>query len=499
MRILFLLLLMACSAFAQTYTEFYCDASVSANNTNVNAGSTTGAPVYGPSVNGNWDGTSVFTPTDGTTPASTVSAGMWMSVYYDNSTNLVQAGTMGGIIALVTNVAAGVNGAITVDRQTISGTSPTSSATGRSARVGGSWAGPYGTIGFPFGFITAVSTNGPYTTRVNFKNASSYVITAAVAHNNAGPTTFQGYASSPGDGGKASILDNTTSTSYALMTLNGSAVNIEFSDFIISSSFSVGTSVGFNVVGGRNRIWRVVVHDVRNFGFAAGGSLDMFEECEAYRCNQNNSANVGGFRLNATGVMAIRCISHDNSGNNSCGFTLDGNSVALFCVADTNGKEGFLISNSTGQNVVLGCDAYNNGANGLNLSSATASDALIENCNFIKNTAWGINTASVSLRSGAIVNCGFGAGTQVNGSGAIAPIQGMYQISNFNYAADATPWVDPANGDFRINLKAAKAAGRGLFTQTQASYSGTVAYPDVGSAQSASTNSAAGGSYTFAQ
>ena len=38
------------------------------------------------------------------------------------------------------------------------------------------------------------------------------------------------------------------------------------------------------------------------------------------------------------------------------------------------------------------------------------------------------------------------------------------------------------NGDFRINLTAAKGTGRGTYMQTAASYTGTVGYPDVGAA-----------------
>ncbi len=62
------------------------------------------------------------------------------------------------------------------------------------------------------------------------------------------------------------------------------------------------------------------------------------------------------------------------------------------------------------------------------------------------------------------------------------------ESGSITYAADVTPWVDPANGDFRITLAAAKSAGRGSFTQTQSSYTGTIGYPDIGAAQSASTN-----------
>jgi hypothetical protein len=59
----------------------------------------------------------------------------------------------------------------------------------------------------------------------------------------------------------------------------------------------------------------------------------------------------------------------------------------------------------------------------------------------------------------------------------------VIESGTVTYANDVTPWVDPANGDFRINLAAAKGAGRGTFTQTAASYTGTIGYPDIGAAQ----------------
>lgn len=85
-----------------------------------------------------------------------------------------------------------------------------------------------------------------------------------------------------------------------------------------------------------------------------------------------------------------------------------------------------------------------------------------------------------------------------------ASLGGISVSGSVTYAADQTPWSDPGDGDFRITLTAAKAAGLGAFTETQAGYGDpnvTVGYPDMGAAQTASTNAAAasGGSYTFAQ
>ncbi len=136
------------------------------------------------------------------------------------------------------------------------------------------------------------------------------------------------------------------------------------------------------------------------------------------------------------------------------------------------------------------CDFYNNGFFGIDTTSTGGVVVEIENCNFIKNGTFGIlSDAGSNLRHGYIRNCAFGSGTQTNSSGGIdARLTGVLESGSITYAADVTPWVDPANGDFRINLTAAKSVGAGSFTETASSYAGTIGYPDIGAAQSASTN-----------
>ena len=132
---------------------------------------------------------------------------------------------------------------------------------------------------------------------------------------------------------------------------------------------------------------------------------------------------------------------------------------------------------------LLNCDSYNNGGDGWRTITNTGT-VYFENSNFIKNGGYGINV-DTGNRNGFAVNCGFGAGTQANTSGTINVAAGQIEeIGTVTYADDKTPWVDPANGDFRISIGAAKGQGRGTYTQTAASYSGTVGYPDIGAAQS---------------
>ena len=300
------------------------------------------------------------------------------------------------------------------------------------------------------------------------KDAASYSVTASVAPSTTqNGLTFQGYTTSYGDGGRFTLDGGTSGASYNLFA---PAVNkLTVIDGIFCNNGATGAAHG--VAPSTNvMFFRCVVHNVRGIGFFNGRTV----ECEAYSCNASNSSGYGGFY---SMTYAERCVSHDNTGSNTRGFA-NANLALVECIADSNGSHGFELSSS---GHISKCDSYSNGGDGLNISSNTT-EVSVSNCNFIKNTGYGINAASVAP-GGAVLNCGFGSGTQANGSGTTNGIGMMTVIGSVTYASNVTPWVDPANGDFRISLAAAKAAGRGTFTQTAASYAGTVGYPDIGAAQ----------------
>lgn len=489
-KLLCLLLLVALNASAATtLTEFYCDASVSANNTNVNAGSTTGAPVY-TSVNGNWDGTSVFTPTDGSTPADTISAGMWMSVYVDGATNLTQTGS-GGWICLITNVAAGANGAITIDRRAFAGTAPSSSATGRSVRVGGCWKGPYAGISFPVGFMVNSATNAAGSIiRINMKGGTDYNITAAlITGSGAGPIWYRGYTNTPGDMGKARIIGPNSGTGFTLFTSGGTLCTL--SDLEFATNGTSGTAQGVSTSGARFLAERVLVHDVRNWGFTIGAAGTV-AECEAYRCNTSATSANGGMSGGTT-VNFRHCQSHHNTGN---GIVI-GDGLIQNCIAYNNSGHG--VQHTGGSPTINTLDCYSNQMSGLSLASTTLGQQItVLNSSFVKNAGMGITNSGLSAFVCSIKNCGFGTGTATNVLGSIDSSVMNYAITNnlVLYPADATPWTDPDNGNFAIALSSAKSVGFGSFPNGI-----TVGYPDIGAAQASDTNSAAvsGGSYTFAQ
>jgi hypothetical protein len=398
-------------------------------------------------------------------------------VYNDGSTLPVY-------YALVTAVAAGVNGAITLSGTSKCGTAPTSSATARTIKVGGAWKGPNGTDGTPWTLLTNVLTSAAGDApRVNMKNSAAYAITAAVTQPTSGSTgilAIQGYASTPGDGGRFVLDGGTAGASYVLLALNQWTI-LEDAEF--RNNGATGTSTG--VTAGNGVLRRCVFHDLRGCGVQVNASLAAMIECEAYNCNQSNTTQAGGIRFDNS-IRALRCVAHNNAGSNNCGFVLESGYLhSLFgCVAASNGADGLRTDNSPSLELV-GCDFYGNGGSGVRNMDTSMSLCHLESCNFVGNAAWGFNGAGTGYRAGYIINCGFGSGTAANASGTTTGLEAIVETGSLTYPANATPWVSPATGNFGINLPAAQGAGRGAFTLTQAGYGPTTGYPDVGAAQHA--------------
>jgi hypothetical protein len=477
-RLLVALLLVPTLAFG-AFTEFYCDAT---NGSNLNSGSDAGTSVY-TSTNGNWStSTHVFTPTDGSNPATAspgVTVGQFASIYVDGA-------SVGVFIGRVTVVANATNGAITIVAASGTGTSgaaPTTSATARTIKVGGCWKGPNAASNFPFQFTSFSSATdaGADRPRVNFKNNASYSVTSNISVGSFGNCTAMGYSSAVGDGGKATFDGG----SNAITILTTSSSFADWRDLIFVSSATTSSNDNLSVSGGLGQIFtHCISHGSRGNGF--GGSSDSsFIECEAYGNNLSNTSSKAGFAT--AGGQLIRCYSHDNTGSNTDGF-LDNNSSSqsattfFHSISDTNGRNGFELTGNTALVSFESCDTYNNGTDGIKTSGGQQALVYIENCNFIKNGGWGVNYTATGTNGALAYNNGYGSGTQVNTSGAVTG--NVTETGAVTYASGVTPWNSPTTGDFRISLPAANFAGRGVWTQTGNSKTGSVGYPDIGAVQS---------------
>jgi parallel beta-helix repeat protein len=452
------------------FTNFCCRSGGS----NLNAGTLTGdttepaitaAFTYG---SGSWvQSTGVFTVASGDPAADGVAVGDFASVYPDAAS----------VTPFVGRVTARDATTITVSSTAKAGTKPADGTSDTTLKIGGAWKGPNGSEAFPFNFVQSTLTNASgHFPRINFKNDAQYDITAAMTHGNAGPMRFEGYSSAYGDGGRATIDGGTSGASYKLLLSTVADADLAYLIFANNGASGSAHLVELQV---RALAFRCVFHDSRGNGLRLEyGNAHLVMECEAYACNKSNSV-TGAFLVGGQ-TWLLRCISHDNIGTNGNGFMIGAGTILDRCIADTNGGSG-IYTTTPSRFVISGCDLYNNGGSGIIMSGTNR--PLIENCNFVKNGRYGIEGYDAVARSGDIVNCGFGAGTQANTSGQLNNMDNLVQHGLVTYDDDVTPWVDPANGDFRINLAAAKGTGRGAFTQTAGSYAGAVGYPDIGAVQ----------------
>lgn len=486
-RLIAILLLIPSLAFG--YVEFYCQSGGS----NLNAGSTTNNTALYTSAAGNWvQSTRVFTPTDGVNPVSAgVTTGMFASVY-------VTAGaTVATYIGKISAVQNATNGTITIDG-TVNTAIPPSNGTGTiTLKVGGAWAGPNGTQGFPFtmGQLDSLATTpSSNSVRVNLSDAATYSITAAISGVSQSGVTYQGYHTTPGDNFKATIDQGTTAAVILNMGAGMKVINL-----IFVSSATTGSSNG--VTGsGNNVVYRCVVHGTRGSGINVSSQC-MVQECEVYDFNKSNTNLAHGIQVGGLGPVINNYVHDATAGTNVTGIgTGAGTDAKLIYgnIIDTLSGDGIFVASGGAAASIMTHTIINNTIYNCRNGIAVAASAgkyflVIQNNHLIKNSAFGFegNTTFTQLE-GVFYNNGYGSGTQGNASGNYSHTgqmvldDGTGNNSRTVFASNTSPFVDSANGDFRNNLSTANFTGRQFFTQTDTGLTqpNTVGYPDIGAVQS---------------
>lgn len=457
------------------FTEFY----IQGTGNNTNSGSTNSDTPFYTSTNGNWSTTTnQFIPTDGTTPgAAGVRVGDFASVYIDGATVAVY-------IARIIAMGNGPNSPITLSNIAFIGVAPVTSATTRTIKVGGAWAGPGGASTFPFNLggnaYNIRNLNGDRT-RFNFRNDSSVSMSASMNFGNAGGCTIQGYSQVVGDGGKFLFTN-----SAAAGIVSSNVVCCIFADVIFENTAVTGTNSLVSLTSSGCIFNRCVFRGSRGSGLTISSNVAL-NECEFYGNNTSNSANLAAIRINGGATVCNKCYIHDHTGSNGDGI-INGSSLCLIdCIIESNGSNGIECNIAGGGfvTIVINCDIYNNGGDGIACDPvATTQDTvtlLVQNCNIVGNRGKAINMVLAGI-SGIVQNCGYGSGSQTNWISD--KNRGLETLGQFAYPLNVTPWNSPATGDFSITLPNAKGVGRGVFPEIGAGKSGTVGYPDVGAAQS---------------
>lgn len=469
------------------FTDFYVSRT---NGSNLNAGSGTGAALL-VNTGGTWvQATRVFS-CSGSPDLSSVTVGDFASVMPDGTSTTTP---FVGRITAVDNVLK----TITIHATASSGTAPTDGTSTRTIRVGGAWAGPTGSTTFPYTFVTNTLTNASgdplFVSAINDQTYSG--LTAGITISNNGPMYFGGCTATARDGGVANFDWGTSN----VMCMTSTGTYLSYESMCFKNAATTGTNSVFavNAAGIQTRFYRCAFTGGRLFGLqitsGSSGGIEVLE-CEFYGNNTSNTANGAGLLVAAATCAVRRCKAHSNTGSNTSGIRLDRGTDVEDTVCSTNGQHGILCNSiaTADRFDIIRSDFYNNTGSGLVLGSTTNITVNIESSNFVKNGAWGVLGSGAGVKRGRMANCGFGAGTQANTSGTTSTLGYITEAGAVTYAADVTPWVDPANGDFRITLSTAKNAGRGSFLELASGQSGTVSYPDIGAGQHLDSGGGSGG------
>jgi hypothetical protein len=422
---------------------------------NLNSGTDANDAAAYTSTGGNFDGTSVFTPTDGSTPASNISVGDWVSLYNTGDT-IVR------YMAQVTAVGAGVNGTVTVSTTQKFGTAPTSNSGSRNLKKGGALAS-----------MDIGQTNGAFNGGIAPTPARMNIKAGTYAHSNyrnffSGTTTnpcwFRGYKTTPGDldGFPASVLTPGTDMPHLTWSFGscqfggGNNVYCRVSSIsILSSSVSA-----VNIVGNgqyieflRCRLESTVASSSARAFASSNNTGGAFALLGCY-LKATSSADTIVLVGSNTSVVIIGCYL-EGGGN---GVTATNTTPILNNLFAHIGDNGVVISGAGGRPIVMGNTFYDVGSDGIEFSGVvvTTPAAQIVNNIFEQIGGYSFNNSSgtVYATPGFLANSHYGVTSGVFSSnfGDDGELyQQLESASHFNNAA---------GGDFSLkSTSVAKAAG----------------------------------------
>lgn len=287
------------------------------------------------------------------------------------------------------------------------------------------------------------------------------------------PWQFHGYATTPGDGGRATIL---ASSGVTLLTLSGSGY--EFAHFILDGN-NVSGALGVSTASGGygNALVDIVAKNCPNGGIALGGSSSVAIGCEVTNCGGSSGAlNI------SSGGVAIACAVHSNSVK---GIGLNGSGArAVDCIVA--GNSGIGIESVSYPTDIEGCTVYGNTGDGIKVTTYWVMGQIRRNI-LVANGGYGLNGVALG-GSLSDLACDYNA-FRSNTSGA----RNVVLAGPHDVTLTADPFTNASGGDFSLN----NAAGGGALLRAVgfpgALPWGGTGYLDIGALQH---QDAGGGSTT---
>ncbi len=384
------------------------------------------------STAGNFDGTSVFTPTDNQTTTSFVAVGDYVSLYNTGD-------TVTRAVAKVLTVGAGNNGAITIDTTVLYGTVPTSNSGSRACKKGGSWASL--ALGAANGILATVASV-PQSTQLNIK-AGTYANTTtsraiALGGTQRFPFLIQGYQTTPGD--QVGQFQAVAGTNIPSLTWTTGNFTISNTDVTLANLDITGASGGAQFVISANR-WKL--QEVRSTNTNATAAAIAFS------ATSGGIATSCNFNATTTSTKMVNCTT---VGSLFYACIFNGGAIGLLSTIATD-IDRCLFYGQTGDGINISTTLrmtettmYGQGGNGVNFITTVA--GTIANCYFegittaakaaVNNTS-GTNSQSLVLISNAFFN------NTANYSGFQEPLQ--FQ-DNGTLASSAL--TNPGSQDFSL-------------------------------------------------
>lgn len=458
MKTIFLTLILALAAFTSNAAGWNTIYSVwngynNTGGTNINSGDTTNTVADYTSTSGNWDGTSVFTPTDGFNPVSSgVAAGRIAHVYSNGSTT-------NQYLALIMSVVNAANGAITLSTKSTNGFIPASGTGTVSIKVGGALAGPYnsGVDQFPFGPTVQGGINYGTFTNANGETPmlvfnGTWIPTNSIQVNNAG-AKICGFTNGLFDGGFGHF--------FGTLALTGPVFNvnlgklIEFKRLDIRTNAHAGTITNSGIYAGGSA-GTIIISECKFSelwwsGVSIAGPRSMIFNNEFWHCNLANNSATGAVFSSVAGNQIISNFIHDNTGNNNCGAETDGAQIFMGNIV-VNNNDG---CRGTGDVLltIWGNVIAFNARHGINFGGAVGviTDPMavkVRGNLILGNGGVGItNTvASGGYFYGDINRNVFGAGSMANAGGDLdTRFKGVLVTNNISLASGAMPWAATNN------------------------------------------------------
>ena len=339
--------------------------------------------------------------------------------------------------------------------------------------------------------ITEAAANAVAGDRVNVK-AGTYTLTAVLSPANAGtrtaPIAWRGYNTTIGDAGSPCAVFSKINDAVArVLDLNQKYHRFSFVSFTDNGNLAQPQAAVYVNLGAEHALfYRCQVHDAGANGFWLRGPGAVCLDCEARGFGQLNTSY--GFYLDHRTAACFGCYAHDGTGdgfNQGSGVHAGALSGGFTdCISANNSRYGIHITAEYEQLAarVDGCTIYGNGSHGIYVAGAAEGQPLnVRNSLLVANGGYGVAAHATGKSHVTLQGVGFYNNTSGEWDGDCE----VWELHKISLAGD--PFVDAANGDFRLQPDQTDLLGAGWPAQFLSGGALTPwkSHPDIGAVHQA--------------